>query len=253
MTIARASILTYRAFSSTRLLSAQLASHRSCLISSKLEQTRPFNSTRTPTHVHPRPYSTTTNPNPSTTTITTMSVLPAPQLPESVTNLQPDAKPKLHLYTAATPNGYKPSILLEELIDAYPNSPPLYDYTSLSFAEKHQKTPEFLKINPNGRIPALVDDNTQVDGKGHNVFESISVLLWLVEKYDPENKFWFGNGESVLRSKGFSWIVSGSGTFFGGKYSFEPFLTVFSSFFGLRVCGSFPHHLGSFSCMHCHA
>jgi hypothetical protein len=104
--------------------------------------------------------------------------LPAPQLPESAAGSTAPAK--LHLYTAGTPNGYKPSILLEELRLAYPdlkNGALSYDFTSLSFANKEQKDPEYLKINPNGRIPALVDDNAG----GHNVFESASILIWLVE------------------------------------------------------------------------
>lgn len=144
---------------------------------------------------------------------TTMSSSPfaQAQLSESVSKLATTGEPKIHLYTVGTPNGHKASILLEELIAAYPNdkNAPLYDFIPISFAENTQKTPEFLKINPNGRIPALIDDNVQVEGgKGHNVFESVSIMLWLVEKYDKENKFWFGQEESVLRSKGFSWMVS---------------------------------------------
>jgi len=136
------------------------------------------------------------------------------QLSESVSKLASTGEPKIHLYTVGTPNGHKASILLEELIAAYPNdkNAPLYDFIPISFAENTQKTPEFLKINPNGRIPALIDDNVQVEGgKGHNVFESVSIMLWLVEKYDKENKFWFGQEESVLRSKGFSWMFFGHG------------------------------------------
>jgi len=56
----------------------------------------------------------------------------------------------IDLYTAATPNGYKISIALEEL--GVP-----YTLHALSFDLKQQKTPEYLKINPNGRIPAIVD------------------------------------------------------------------------------------------------
>lgn len=107
--------------------------------------------------------------------------LPAAQLPESAAGSTAPAK--LHLYTAGTPNGYKPSILLEELRLAYPDLKDgalSYDFTTLSFANKEQKDPEYLKINPNGRIPALVDDNAG----GHNVFESASILIWLVEVSD---------------------------------------------------------------------
>ena len=77
----------------------------------------------------------------------------------------------IDLYTAATPNGYKASIALEEL-----QLP--YTLHVLSFDKREQKSPEFLKINPNGRIPAIVDRS-----KGDfAVFESGAILLYLAEK-----------------------------------------------------------------------
>lgn len=101
---------------------------------------------------------------------------PSAQLPESLASLSP--KPKLHLYTAPTPNGFKVSIILEELLLAYPDNKDLhYDFYNLSFANNDQKSPQFLKINPNGRIPALVDDNHG----GHAVWETTSIMLWIVE------------------------------------------------------------------------
>lgn len=74
----------------------------------------------------------------------------------------------IDLYTAATPNGHKVSIALEEM--GLP-----YQVHALSFDKKEQKTPEFLRINPNGRIPAIVDD-------GFAVFESGAILIYLAEK-----------------------------------------------------------------------
>lgn len=142
-----------------------------------------------------------------------MSSLPGPQLPASVSKLNLGATPPLHLYTAPTPNGFKPSILLEELLLAYPSQAPqiAYDYYPLSLANNDPKNPEFIKINPNGRIPALVDDNVkdETTGKAHQVFESASILLWLVEKYDTDSKFWFT--DPVLRSKAISWIFFAHG------------------------------------------
>lgn len=139
---------------------------------------------------------------------------PQPQLSESIKSLKLPNPPKLHLYTAPTPNGYKISILLEELILAYPElatSELSYDFYQLSFDAKHQKMPEFTdRICLNGRIPALVDDNVLVDvggGKekeGHAVFESGNVLLWLVENYDRDNKFWFQ--DKVERSAALNWL-----------------------------------------------
>jgi glutathione S-transferase len=137
------------------------------------------------------------------------STLPPFKLPPSVSE---SASPKLHLYTQATPNGYKASIYLEELIAAYGPSKVAYDYSTLSFQESDQKKPEFLKINPNGRIPALVDENFKdpITGGGFAVFETASILLWLTEKYDTESKFWFA-GDDLLRSKALSWIFFAHG------------------------------------------
>ena len=80
-----------------------------------------------------------------------------------------------------------------------------YDFYYLDINDRNdQKTPGFLEINPNGRIPALLDDNVQVDGHGHRVFETANILIWLVEQYDKENKFWFD--DVVLRSEALNYI-----------------------------------------------
>lgn len=77
----------------------------------------------------------------------------------------------IHLYTAATPNGRKVSIALEEMgLD--------YEVRHLRLGEQEQKRPEYLAINPNGRIPAIVDE----DEDGFAVFESGAILLYLAEK-----------------------------------------------------------------------
>jgi len=77
----------------------------------------------------------------------------------------------IDLYTAATPNGRKALIMLEEL-----ELP--YEATWLNLGELQQKEPWFLKINPNGRIPAIVDH----DEDDFAVFESGAILLYLAEK-----------------------------------------------------------------------
>ena len=79
----------------------------------------------------------------------------------------------IDLYTANTPNGVKVTIAMEEMGEAY-------NLNVLNLGEQDQKKPEFLKINPNGRIPAMVD---KVDGKDIRVFESGAVLLYLAEKF----------------------------------------------------------------------
>ncbi|EJM77002.1 glutathione S-transferase family protein [Pseudomonas sp. GM55] len=77
----------------------------------------------------------------------------------------------IDLYTAATPNGHKVSIVLEEL--GLP-----YTVHALSFEKKEQKSADFLKINPNGRIPAIVD---RANGD-FAVFESGAILIYLAEQ-----------------------------------------------------------------------
>lgn len=77
----------------------------------------------------------------------------------------------IELYTAATPNGHKISIALEEL--GLP-----YNVHHLNLGEMEQKQPEFLAINPNGRIPAIIDR----DNGDFAVFESGAILVYLAEK-----------------------------------------------------------------------
>jgi len=77
----------------------------------------------------------------------------------------------IDLYTAATPNGWKASVVLEEL-----QLP--YDVKRIKILEGEQRTPEFLTINPNGRIPAIVDREED----DFAVFESGAILLYLAHK-----------------------------------------------------------------------
>ncbi|MDD9938136.1 MAG: glutathione S-transferase N-terminal domain-containing protein [Myxococcales bacterium] len=77
----------------------------------------------------------------------------------------------IDLYTSATPNGWKVSIALEEL-----ELP--YEVHAIRLDRLEQKEPEFLKISPNGRIPAIVDR----DADDFPIFESGAILVYLAEK-----------------------------------------------------------------------
>lgn len=76
----------------------------------------------------------------------------------------------IDLYTAPTPNGWKASVTLEEL-----ELP--YETHFVNIAKGEQKDPSFLKINPNGRIPAIVDR----DADDFSVFESGAIMIYLAE------------------------------------------------------------------------
>lgn len=81
------------------------------------------------------------------------------------------------IYTANTPNGVKATIAMEEL-GLKPGSD--YKLEILNLSARDQRKPDYLKINPNGRIPAMVDT---VNGQTIRVFESGAMLLYLAEKY----------------------------------------------------------------------
>jgi len=107
-----------------------------------------------------------------------------------------------HLYTHSTPNPYKVSIALEEL--GLP-----YTFQNLHFSESEQKSPAFLKINPNGKVPVLVDR----EADDFTLVESGAILLYLAEKHQallPK--------EAMARSETIQWLMwqmSGLGPMFG--------------------------------------
>jgi GST-like protein len=85
----------------------------------------------------------------------------------------------IHLYTWGTPNGKKVSIMLEELGLAYEVHP-------INIGQGDQMKPEYLAINPNNKIPSIID----TDGPGRmpfTLFESGAILMYLAEK---TGKFW---------------------------------------------------------------
>jgi GSH-dependent disulfide-bond oxidoreductase len=80
----------------------------------------------------------------------------------------------IELYTFGTPNGQKISIMLEEIgMD--------YNVHPINIGKGDQKQPEFLAVNPNGKIPAIVDTDG-VDGQPISIFESGAILIYLAEK-----------------------------------------------------------------------
>ncbi|KAH9907479.1 glutathione S-transferase II [Xylariomycetidae sp. FL2044] len=94
------------------------------------------------------------------------------------------AKSGIELLTFGTPNGYKISILLEELKAAYGKD---YTYQSINIMKNTQKEPWYTAVCPNGRIPAIVDH----DRGGFAVFEGLAILGYLTRHYDPEHRLSF--------------------------------------------------------------
>jgi len=93
----------------------------------------------------------------------------------------PIGKHALQLYSLATPNGQKVTILLEEMLEAGIKEAD-YDAWIVKILELDQFGSDFVDINPNSKIPALMD-HTDKD-KPVRVFESGSILLYLAEKFD---------------------------------------------------------------------
>ena len=97
----------------------------------------------------------------------------------------------IDFYTAPTPNGYKVAIALEEM--QLPYMPHILD-----LGANDQKQPEFLKVNPNGRIPAIVDRYEN----DFAVFESGAILLYLAEKSGK-----FLSPDRKVRSTVMQWLM----------------------------------------------
>ena len=113
----------------------------------------------------------------------------------------------IELYTAATPNGYKVSIMLEET--GLP-----YTFHHVQLQDKQQKQDWYLQLNPNGRIPTIVDR----DNDGFAVFESGAILIYLAEKTDQ-----FMPHDPNRRSQVIQWLmfqVAGIGPMQGQAHVF---------------------------------
>jgi GST-like protein len=119
----------------------------------------------------------------------------------------------IDIYTWTTPNGRKVSIMLEET--GLP-----YRVHAIDISKGDQFKPEFVAINPNSKIPAIVDADGP-DGKPISVFESGAILIWLAEKtgqlLSPDKR---------RRSEALQWLMfqmGGVGPIFGQAHHFRKF------------------------------
>ncbi|MGA9411135.1 MAG: glutathione S-transferase N-terminal domain-containing protein [Roseobacter sp.] len=114
----------------------------------------------------------------------------------------------IDLYTWTTPNGRKVSIMLEEL--GVP-----YSAHSIDISKDEQFAPEFLKIAPNNRIPAIVDQET-----GISMMETGAIMLYLAEKY---GRFLPEGDEKWPAIEWLMWQMGGVGPMFGQVHHFVKY------------------------------
>ncbi|UTV26463.1 glutathione-dependent disulfide-bond oxidoreductase [Photobacterium atrarenae] len=117
----------------------------------------------------------------------------------------------LQLYSLATPNGQKVTIMLEELLaDGVAEAE--YDAHLIQIGEGEQFSSGFVAVNPNSKIPALVDQSGTAPV---NVFESGAILLYLAEKFDR-----FLPKELAARTEVMNWLfwLQGSAPYLGGGF-----------------------------------
>ncbi|ODQ80381.1 hypothetical protein BABINDRAFT_161329 [Babjeviella inositovora NRRL Y-12698] len=121
----------------------------------------------------------------------------------------------LKLYTCTTPNGYKVSILLELLGLKY-------DFQYINIRENEQKQEWFLKLNPNGRIPTLVDSTADGD---IIISETAAIMQYLVDKYDTKHKLSYpvGTKEYYLQLETLYFQMAGLGPMQGQANHFVRF------------------------------
>jgi GST-like protein len=123
----------------------------------------------------------------------------------------PVGKHPLQLYSLATPNGVKVTVLLEELL-AIGRQEAEYDAWLINIGEGDQFGSGFVDINPNSKIPALVDHSTASPTR---VFESGAIMVYLAEKFDA-----FLPKQEPGRAECLSWLFwqIGSAPYLGGGF-----------------------------------
>ncbi|HIG59986.1 MAG TPA: glutathione-dependent disulfide-bond oxidoreductase [Gammaproteobacteria bacterium] len=131
----------------------------------------------------------------------------------------PVGKHPLQLYSLATPNGVKVTVMLEELLELG-HAGAEYDAYLINIGQGEQFGSDFVAINPNSKIPALLDRSTSVPTR---VFESGAILVYLAEKFNALFPI-----EPSERAECLSWLFwqMGSAPYLGGGfghfYSYAP-------------------------------
>ncbi|MEL7218961.1 MAG: glutathione-dependent disulfide-bond oxidoreductase, partial [Pseudomonadota bacterium] len=123
----------------------------------------------------------------------------------------PEGKNPFQLHSLATPNGVKVTVMLEELLEKG-HSGAEYDAYTVNIGEGQQFTSGFVDINPNSKIPALVDKSGDTPFR---IFESGAILVHLAEKFGE-----FLPTDPAARAEVLSWVFwqVGTGPFIGGGF-----------------------------------
>ncbi|MGP5132819.1 glutathione-dependent disulfide-bond oxidoreductase [Psychrobacter cibarius] len=121
----------------------------------------------------------------------------------------------LQLYSLNTPNGVKVNILLEELAEIGIKGAE-YDAYKIDISQGEQFGSGFVAINPNSKIPALVDHSADIAGEPIALFESGAIMMYLAEKLDQFMPLSLGKA----RAECLSWVMwqMGSAPFLGGGF-----------------------------------
>ena len=123
----------------------------------------------------------------------------------------PSGDHDLQLYSLATPNGVKVTVLLEELLELGISAAE-YDAYTINIGSGDQFGSGFVAINPNSKIPALLDNSTTPPTR---IFESGAIMVYLAEKYGK-----FLPTQASQRAEGMSWLFwqMGSAPYLGGGF-----------------------------------
>jgi len=141
----------------------------------------------------------------------------------------------MQLYSLATPNGVKVTVMLEELL-ALGHTGAEYDAYVIDIRKGDQFGSGFVELNPNSKIPALMDHSTPTPTR---VFESGAILMYLAEKFGA-----FLPSDGAARAETLSWLFwqMGSAPYLGGGfghfYAYAPFKIEYCiDRFAMRVFG----------------
>ena len=123
----------------------------------------------------------------------------------------PVGKHPLQLYSLATPNGVKVTVMLEELLELGKQDAE-YDAYLINIGEGDQFGSDFVAINPNSKIPAMLDRSTNPPTR---IFESGAILIYLAEKFEA-----FYPKDLSARAECLSWLMwqMGSAPYLGGGF-----------------------------------